>query len=76
MQRGAAPSAYDRLIATASGAHAVDLIEKGVFDRMVVWKNRAVSSVPLAEALDTYNSVNPQDSLVATAQSLGICMGA
>lgn len=75
VQRGAAPSPYDRLIATSSGAHAVDLIEQGQFDRMVVWKGRRVTSVPLAEALETYNTVKEDDSLIMTAKSLGICLG-
>ncbi len=75
VQRGAAPNAMDRLIATAFGVHAVDLLEQGQFDRMVVWQNRQVSSVPLAEALDTYNTVKPTDSLIRTARSMGIYIG-
>lgn len=75
VQRGAAPSAMDRLIATASGVHAVDLIEKGQFDRMVIWKGRSVTSAPLAEALDKYHEVDTKHSLVKTARSMGICLG-
>ena len=75
VQRGAAPSAFDRLIATASGVHAVNLIDKGISDRMVIWQGRSVTSVPLAQALDKFHSVDPQSSLVMTAQSMGICLG-
>jgi 6-phosphofructokinase 1 len=75
VQRGAAPSAFDRLIATALGVHAVNLIEKGMTDRMVIWQGRSVTSVPLAQALDKYHTVDPNSSLVVTAQSMGICMG-
>lgn len=75
VQRGAAPNAMDRLIATALGVHAVNLIEKNMFDRMVVWQGRGVTSVPLAQALDKYNTVDPGHSLVTTARSMGICLG-
>ncbi|MDB5477773.1 MAG: pfkA [Alphaproteobacteria bacterium] len=75
VQRGAAPSALDRMIATASGVHAVDLIEQGKFDRMVVWKGRGITSAPLSEALDKYHTVDENDSLVQTARSMGICTG-
>lgn len=75
VQRGAAPNAVDRLIATASGVHAFSLIEKGEYDRMVVWKNRSVTSVPLAEALATYNTVDTDHALVKTARTMGIYIG-
>jgi 6-phosphofructokinase len=75
VQRGAAPNSNDRLVATAMGVHAVNLIEKNMFDRMVVWQGRSVTSVPLAQALDRYNTVDPNDSLVHTARALGICLG-
>lgn len=75
VQRGAAPNAVDRLIATASGVHAFSLIEQGIYDRMVVWKQRGVTSVPLAEALQTYHTVDTDHSLVATARGMGIYIG-
>ena len=75
VQRGASPNAMDRLIATAFGVHAVDLLEEGKFDRMVVWKGRSVTSVPLGEALDKYNTVDTSDSLIRTARSMGIYIG-
>lgn len=75
VQRGAAPNAVDRLIATASGVHAFSLIEQGVYDRMVIWKNRSVTSVPLAEALETYHTVDTKHSLVTAARGLGVYIG-
>lgn len=75
VQRGAAPNAMDRLIASASGVHAFSLIEKGEYDRMVIWKNRGVTSVPLAEALETYNTVDTDHTLVSAARGLGIYIG-
>jgi 6-phosphofructokinase 1 len=75
LQRGAAPSPRDRMIASAFGAHAVDLAVAGRFDRMVAWQNRSVTDVPLGEAIEETRRVDPQGSLIATARALDICLG-
>lgn len=51
LQRGGPASPYDRIIATQFGVAAVELIEKGEFDRMVAIRCNEVTSIPLAEAL-------------------------
>ncbi|HZT51657.1 MAG TPA: 6-phosphofructokinase, partial [Stellaceae bacterium] len=65
----------DRLLASAFGVHAVDLVAAGRFDRMVAWQNRRVVDVPLAEAVDRPQEVDPDGTLVRTARGLGICLG-
>jgi len=75
LQRGAAPSPRDRMIASAFGTHAVDLVAQGKFDRMVAWQDRSVIDVPLAEAIAQTRRVEPDGSLVATARGLDICLG-
>lgn len=75
VQRGAPPSAQDRLIATAFGVAAVDLIAEGKFDRMVAWQNRQVVDVPIADAIARYQAVDLNSNLVKTARALGICLG-
>src|SRR3954470_11219911 len=47
VQRGAMPTAEDRLLASALGVRAVDLLAAGKADRMVGWWNRTVIDVPL-----------------------------
>jgi 6-phosphofructokinase 1 len=75
VQRGCPPSARDRLIGSAFGVHAVDLIAEGKFDRMVAWQNRRVIDVPLADAISRYQAVDVTSGLVRTARALGICLG-
>ena len=75
VQRGSPPSAQDRLIGTAFGVHAVDLIADGKFDRMVAWQNRQVVDVSLADAIARYQAVDTASNLVKTARALGICLG-
>lgn len=73
--RGAAPFHLDRIIASAFGVAAVDLIAAGQFDHMVAWQNRRVVTVPIADAIKTYQAVDPKGTLVQTARGLGICFG-
>jgi 6-phosphofructokinase 1 len=75
VQRGAQPSASDRVLASAFGVKAVDLIAQGKFDRMVAWRNRDIIDVPILEALSAYRTVDKNDTLVKTARGLGICLG-
>ena len=75
VQRGGTPSMRDRVIGSAFGVYATDLVAEGRFGRMVGWHQRQVVDVPVAEALASYNCVNPDDTLVKTAQALGIYLG-
>ena len=75
VQRGAPPTASDRILASAFGVYAVDLINEEKFDRMVAWKNRKVVDVPIDEGIRTYKNVERKDSLVETALSLDIYIG-
>ena len=75
VQRGGTPSPLDRLVASAFGVAAVDLIAAGEYDQMVTWQNRRVVSVPIAEAIAQYRAVNQNGTLVKTARGLGIYLG-
>ena len=75
VQRGAQATWSDRLIASAFGVHAVDLIAAGKFDCMVAWQNRGVVDVPLAQAVAAPQQVDLDSTLVRTARGLGICLG-
>ena len=48
IQRGGTPTPHDRVLATMFGHHALELLVSGVKNRLVVWKNGGLSSVPLA----------------------------
>jgi len=75
VQRGAPPTANDRILASAFGVYAVDLLYKRKFDRMVGWKDRKIIDVPITEAIQTYKNVQRNDPLVETALSLGVYVG-
>lgn len=75
IQRGGTPDARDRLIASAFGVHAVDLVAAGKFDRMVAWRAREVIDVPIADVVDRPHMVDRAGPVVRTARGLGICLG-
>lgn len=75
VQRGSSPTYNDRLLATAFGVKAVELIEEGKFDRMVAWQNREVVDVSIEKAIAAYQEVDPQGTLAKTARGIGISFG-
>ena len=51
LQRGGAPSAYDRVLGTRLGIHAARLAHAGQFGQMVSLRGTRITPVPLAEAV-------------------------
>jgi 6-phosphofructokinase 1 len=75
VQRGGQPNAYDRMIASAFGVKAVDLVAQGLFNRMVAWQNGQVDHVSIEDAINHYQSVETGGTMVKTAKALGIYVG-
>ena len=75
VQRGGAPTYNDRLLASAFGVKAVDLVRDGKFGRMVAWSNREVIDVSIEDAIRAYQQVDIDGVMVKTARSLGISLG-
>ncbi|NKE62996.1 6-phosphofructokinase [Lentzea sp. PSKA42] len=50
IQRGGTPTAYDRVLATRFGLHAVDAVEAGDFGTMVALRGTEIVRVKLSEA--------------------------
>ena len=48
VQRGGTPSAFDRLLGTRMGIHAVDLAHRSEFNRLVSLQGTNIGSVPLS----------------------------
>jgi 6-phosphofructokinase 1 len=50
IQRGGTPTAYDRVLATRFGLHAIDAAHEGDFGKMVALRGTDIVRVPLADA--------------------------
>lgn len=76
VQRGGSPVSRDRIIASAFGVKAVELIAQEKFGRMVGWDSQdKVIDVDITETLKGYQTVNMDGSLITTARGLGISFG-
>ncbi len=75
LQRGGAPTTFDRLLSLRFGAAAVRTLSEGKFGVMVALDPPKVKTVPLAEAVSKIKLVPLDCDTVLTARSLGICLG-
>lgn len=76
VQRGGTPSASDRVLASAFGVHAVDLLARGRFGRMVAWRDRGVIDVSIDEVVAVGSRhLDERDPLIHTARGLGTYVG-
>ncbi|EHY88129.1 6-phosphofructokinase [Saccharomonospora azurea] len=60
VQRGGTPTAYDRVLATRFGLHAVDAVAEGDFGVMVALRGTDITRVKLAEATAELKTVPPE----------------
>jgi 6-phosphofructokinase 1 len=75
LQRGGAPTAFDRQLATRFGAHAVELLLQGRFGRMVASAPPDIVDVPLSEVVGKTKLVPLDSDVVTAARAMGICFG-
>jgi len=68
LQRGGAPTTFDRVLATQYGAHAVRLVLEGRFGEMVCYQPPEIESVPIIEAVNKLRQVEPHGSAVQAAR--------
>ncbi|GGP64046.1 6-phosphofructokinase [Streptomyces melanogenes] len=57
VQRGGTPTAYDRVLATRFGWHAVEAVHRGEFGMLTALRGTDITMVPLAEATATLKTV-------------------
>ncbi|WP_037604520.1 6-phosphofructokinase [Streptacidiphilus rugosus] len=57
VQRGGTPTAYDRILATRFGWHAVEAVHKGAFGHLTALQGTNINLVPLADAVADLKTV-------------------
>jgi 6-phosphofructokinase 1 len=75
LQRGGAPTSFDRTLATRFGGKAVELIMSGRFGTMVANRPPDLVAVPLDEVVGKFKTVPLDSDLVRTARALGVSFG-
>ena len=75
LQRGGAPTTFDRLLSLRFGTAAVRFIEEGIFGSMAALRSTEIRPVPIEEAIGQMKSVPLNSDIILTARSLGISFG-
>jgi 6-phosphofructokinase 1 len=75
LQRGGAPTAFDRVLATRFGGKAVELLTRGVFGRMVANNPPDIVPIPLADVVGKIKTVPLDYDLLKTARAIGVAFG-
>jgi ATP-dependent phosphofructokinase / diphosphate-dependent phosphofructokinase len=60
IQRGGTPTAFDRVLASRFGIHAIDAVHDGEFGVMVALRGTQIARVPIAEATREVKLVPPE----------------
>jgi len=75
LQRGGAPTSFDRVLATRFGGKAVELVRRGEFGTMVAFAPPDIVARPLAEVVGKTKTVPMDFDLLLTAKALGVTFG-
>jgi 6-phosphofructokinase 1 len=75
LQRGGAPTSFDRVLATRFGGKAVELVREGTFGTMVASAPPDIVARPLDEVVGRTRTVPLDFDLLMTARALGIIFG-
>ena len=75
LQRGGAPTAFDRTLATRFGGKAVQLLLNGQYGKMVANHPPDIVPIPLGEVVGKTKTVPLDYDLLLTARALGVSFG-
>jgi 6-phosphofructokinase 1 len=75
LQRGGAPTPFDRVLATRFGGKAVELVKRGEFGTMVAYDPPDIISRRLEDVVGRTKTVPLDSDLLMTAKALGIAFG-
>ncbi|MCX6995817.1 MAG: ATP-dependent 6-phosphofructokinase [Kiritimatiellaeota bacterium] len=75
LQRGGAPTPFDRILATKFGALAARLAATRQFGMMTALHGTRVVPVPIQDAIAQLKLVPPDDPMIAAARSVGTSFG-
>lgn len=75
IQRGGAPTPFDRNLATRMGGHATELIASGQFGRMISLQGNEITSVPISEVAGKLKLVTEDCDLLIQGRRMGVCFG-
>jgi 6-phosphofructokinase 1 len=73
--RGGTPTAFDRVLATQFGWHALEMMMAGRHGELVVYHSGGCGSIPLEMVADRIRTVTPDHPALTAAQRIGVTFG-
>ncbi|MBQ49277.1 MAG: 6-phosphofructokinase [Zetaproteobacteria bacterium] len=74
-QRGGEPSHVDRIIGTAYGVKALDLVLQKKFGTIIAMQNGKLSEIKYEDVAGKFRPIPDDDMFLNTAKGIGICLG-
>ncbi|MBI2342719.1 MAG: 6-phosphofructokinase [Deltaproteobacteria bacterium] len=75
VQRGGTPCAFDRVLATVFGQHAVQLVVEGRWNQMVALQHGVICHVGIEKVAHHQRQVPRDAPILRAARAVGTCMG-
>jgi len=75
LQRGGAPTSFDRMLATRFGTRAMELVLERQFGTMVAYHPPVIDAVSLERVVGRTRSVPPDFDVIRSARAIGIGFG-
>jgi phosphofructokinase-like protein len=75
LQRGGAPTSFDRALATRFGGKAVELLRRREFGTMVAFAPPHIIALPLEQVVGKTRTVPADFDLLETAKAMGVTFG-
>ena len=60
IQRGGTPTAFDRVLATRFGIHAIDAVNEGDYGNMVALQGEKIARVPIGDGVGELKTLDPE----------------
>ncbi len=74
-QRGGKPSAYDRVLGSAYGVYAIEMVKRKAFGKIVAFQRGQFIEIDYRDVAGKYRPIEPTDPYLTTAEAIGINLG-
>lgn len=75
VQRGGTPVAFDRVLATAFGHKAIQMVAMREWNNIAVMRDGKTDMAPISAVANKQRTIELDDPLLGMARALGICLG-
>jgi phosphofructokinase-like protein len=75
LQRGGAPVAADKLLGAQFAYAALELIQRGAFQNLVVERSGVITHMGFHELMEGRHKISMTDTLLLAAEATGVCLG-